>query len=520
MADQEAPSSKAGATKAGAKADVKTDATKADASRPVKAYRLKFTGSGPEYFRVWLVNLLLMLVTLGIYTPWARKRTAEYFFGHSVVARSPLEFTAETRRMVIGFFIFLGLYTLFNWATESTNMLIVGLALFAAAVAIPFLWGSSRRFRVTATRWRGLRLRFGTNWKEIYWASWPVFLIALLWFLIYALMDILGAARPQSLIEETRSFSFLGLTTVDFVLIGLGLIATWLCFVRVLYNYQKLTIERTYIGVEQGVFRATYGDFVRIWLVTSLIAVAGVMAVSLVSGAVLKTQYETLFAEEIAEAERREEERKKRLEVDEFAQAEQKLMERMERDLMRSPTSVNWTAYADELAEIHRARAEHCAAAGPNPPEYCKEEEEDEEAEGEEWTAEDTRRTIHMAVMTLLLVVLPAMLVYQIAAAYREAKQHRLVWNRSGVSDIVRFRNKLGVAGYVWLKLKNWLLTVLTIGFYRPFARVSEYRARWTSTTLHARGGASRIQNLLVIQQEGGAFADAIADFAGFDIVS
>lgn len=28
-----------------------------------------FTGSGSEYFRIWIVNILLTLVTFGLYTP-------------------------------------------------------------------------------------------------------------------------------------------------------------------------------------------------------------------------------------------------------------------------------------------------------------------------------------------------------------------------------------------------------------------------------------------------------------------
>ena len=33
---------------------------------------IRFTGSGSEYFGIWIVNLLLMLVTLGLYWPFAR----------------------------------------------------------------------------------------------------------------------------------------------------------------------------------------------------------------------------------------------------------------------------------------------------------------------------------------------------------------------------------------------------------------------------------------------------------------
>ena len=43
----------------------------------IEAHPIEFTGSGGEYFRVWIVNVLLSIVTLGLYTPWARRRTAQ-----------------------------------------------------------------------------------------------------------------------------------------------------------------------------------------------------------------------------------------------------------------------------------------------------------------------------------------------------------------------------------------------------------------------------------------------------------
>ncbi|MGH8034242.1 MAG: DUF898 family protein, partial [Lysobacterales bacterium] len=41
------------------------------ADSDVHHFRIEFTGSGSEYFRIWVVNLLLLLVTFGIYYPWA-----------------------------------------------------------------------------------------------------------------------------------------------------------------------------------------------------------------------------------------------------------------------------------------------------------------------------------------------------------------------------------------------------------------------------------------------------------------
>eukprot|EP01041_Mallomonas_annulata_P027255 gene27255-48802_t len=53
---------------------------------------IAFTGSGSEYFRIWIVNLLLMLVTLGIYFPWAKARRLRYFMGNTLVGGQPLGF--------------------------------------------------------------------------------------------------------------------------------------------------------------------------------------------------------------------------------------------------------------------------------------------------------------------------------------------------------------------------------------------------------------------------------------------
>ena len=45
--------------------------------------RIEFTGSGSEYFRIWIVNLLLILVTLGLYLPFAKARRLRYFYGNA-----------------------------------------------------------------------------------------------------------------------------------------------------------------------------------------------------------------------------------------------------------------------------------------------------------------------------------------------------------------------------------------------------------------------------------------------------
>ena len=45
-----------------------------ESTSPARTLRPEFTGSGGEYFRVWVVNLLFSLLTLGIYSAWAKVR--------------------------------------------------------------------------------------------------------------------------------------------------------------------------------------------------------------------------------------------------------------------------------------------------------------------------------------------------------------------------------------------------------------------------------------------------------------
>jgi hypothetical protein len=51
----------------------------------VQVIPLRFTGSGSEYFRIWIVNSLLLVLTLGLYMPWARVRKLRYVYGNTVV---------------------------------------------------------------------------------------------------------------------------------------------------------------------------------------------------------------------------------------------------------------------------------------------------------------------------------------------------------------------------------------------------------------------------------------------------
>ena len=155
----------------------------------IDAFPIRFTGDGASYLRLWLVNTALRIVTLGFYTPFARRKTVQYFFGHTVVAGSPLEFVAPKKRMLFGFVMMVLLLISWKIAVESGQDTAASLFVLGGALLAPWAWGSAMRFRMTATRWRGVRMQFAATWGEVYRASWPIFLIALAWIAFVFAVD-------------------------------------------------------------------------------------------------------------------------------------------------------------------------------------------------------------------------------------------------------------------------------------------------------------------------------------------
>lgn len=67
-----------------------------------RRYPTEFTASGSEYFRIWIVNLLLIVLTLGIYLPWAKVRKLKYFYRNTGLGGDALDFHGEPKKMLRG----------------------------------------------------------------------------------------------------------------------------------------------------------------------------------------------------------------------------------------------------------------------------------------------------------------------------------------------------------------------------------------------------------------------------------
>ena len=50
-----------------------------------RTFPVEFSGSAREYFRIWIVNLCLTLLTAGIFSAWAKVRKKRYYYSHTTL---------------------------------------------------------------------------------------------------------------------------------------------------------------------------------------------------------------------------------------------------------------------------------------------------------------------------------------------------------------------------------------------------------------------------------------------------
>ncbi|EHR70595.1 putative membrane protein [Burkholderiales bacterium JOSHI_001] len=158
----------------------------------VQRLEVAFTGSGSEYFRIWIVNLLLSIVTLTLYTPFARARRLAYFYANTRVGGHALGFHGNPWKMLRGYLLVAGLGAAYAVALRLAP-LAAGAAVLLFAALWPALWRASLQFRLGNTSWRGLRFAFDGDLASAYRAVLPIYLPAAV---VMAVLAALPAAEP------------------------------------------------------------------------------------------------------------------------------------------------------------------------------------------------------------------------------------------------------------------------------------------------------------------------------------
>ena len=138
-----------------------------DQPKPASTYQVSFNGSGSEYFRIWIVNVVLTVLSLSIYSAWAKVRSKRYFYGNTVIDRSSFEYHATGLQILYGRLIAVALLlVIVIGQVFSPTLALVGYALFLAL--LPWAVCRSQYFNARMSSYRNLRFGFSGKAKAYY----------------------------------------------------------------------------------------------------------------------------------------------------------------------------------------------------------------------------------------------------------------------------------------------------------------------------------------------------------------
>lgn len=127
----------------------------------------QFTGSAGEYFRIWIVNVFLTIITMGIYGAWAKVRTRRYFYAHTKIGGHAFDYLANPLAILKGNLIIGGGFILYSAGDFVHPYVTLGMA-GLIAIVFPFLIYKSLRFYAHNSAFRNIRFKFGGGLKESY----------------------------------------------------------------------------------------------------------------------------------------------------------------------------------------------------------------------------------------------------------------------------------------------------------------------------------------------------------------
>ena len=156
--------------------------------------QVEFNGQAIEYFKIWIVNIFLTIITLGIYSAWAKVRNNQYFYGNTIIDGSSFNYTAKPISILKGRLIAVGIFGAYSIVSEVSPMVGIGLSL-AFMPVIPWLITRSLAFNARNSMYRNIRFDFKGGYGE-----------AIGVFLLWPLLIILtaGLALPYIMYKQYR----------------------------------------------------------------------------------------------------------------------------------------------------------------------------------------------------------------------------------------------------------------------------------------------------------------------------
>ena len=145
---------------------------------------IEFKGKAMEYFGIWLANILLTLVTIGIFSAWAKVRRLKFFYNNTKILEDSFAYHAtgwqilKGRIIAVVVILILGAGSAYIPGFSFISFLIIFFLL-------PFIINSSLRFNARMISYRNIKFNWHGNYKQtfLYFVLGPVISFLSLGFL-------------------------------------------------------------------------------------------------------------------------------------------------------------------------------------------------------------------------------------------------------------------------------------------------------------------------------------------------
>lgn len=131
-------------------------------------HSFEFHGKAGEFFKIWIVNILLSIITLGIYSAWAKVRTRRYFYNNTYLMNAPFDYLADPVKILKGrllvfalVIVYIAIAALFPEAEAVLILLFIPVFPWVIIKSLKFNWYNSA--------YRNIRFHFSADYLKALW---------------------------------------------------------------------------------------------------------------------------------------------------------------------------------------------------------------------------------------------------------------------------------------------------------------------------------------------------------------
>ena len=479
------------------------DMPQQNANQP-KVTPVIFQGKASEYFGVWIVNLLLSLITLGIYSAWAKVRRKKYFYNNTLIENVGFDYHAKPISILKGRIIALAFFALYG-ASQNIHPALTGLLIAIFLIALPWLVVRASIFNSRNTSHRGLRFDFVGKVRE----AVRVFIVMpLLAIVTVGLATPLASHQKNKFLVNNHKF---GLSQFDMQ-------ASIKSFYMV---YLKLLIIPVLIGILAAIAIPAYTSYVKkaaqanANITNTLPDVANFVAFNQQHTAQPNT---VLAANEVATDTANIE-----------ANTESKKVERVySENAQENPSQKVLPADVGQLADEQLSELQDAIPAdglqddaqaeAASQQAQTEQQKAIEEMMKQQQNSQDKMRDWmrNPSVLIFMLAGLAGYILFIFGIlGYMQARIGNLIWNSATLDDL-SFKSTLRARDFAWLYFTNIVAVMLTFGLATPWAQIR--MARYRASKLNIIGDVDFDQFVGDKKAEVKATGEEIADMFDLDI--